>query len=237
MAIGKDFSKLLDIVGYKFTDVSRLETALTHVSYANELKAKGTAYKSNERLEFLGDAVLQIVISDVLYQSFDKCNEGTLTKMRQYLVCQKTLAKIADKLSLGDYINVGTSEEDSGIRRRPRILANTMEAIVAAVYLDAKATGGDYVTPILNLFGDEIKNAASVQWGDYKSLLQMLVEKSGNDILEYVTEETDGPEHDKVFTVVAKINSNEVGRGTAKRLKDAQMRAAAVALSLFGINL
>ena len=181
--------------------------------------------------------MLQIVISDLLYHNFDKCNEGTLTKMRQYLVCQKTLAKIAEWLSLGDYINAGAGEEENGLRTRPRILANTTEAVVAAIYLDATASGKDYVAPILSLFGDEINNAATVQWGDYKSLLQMLVEKSGEDTLEYVTEETDGPEHDKVFTVVAKINSNEVGRGTAKRLKDAQMKAARTALSLFGINL
>ena len=237
MAIGRDLQGLIGILGYKFSDISYLETALTHVSYANELKARGIEYKSNERLEFLGDAVLQIVISDLLYHNFDKCNEGTLTKMRQYLVCQKTLAKIASGLSLGDYINAGSGEEENGLRTRPRILANTTEAVVAAIYLDATASGKDYVAPILSLFGDEINNAATVQWGDYKSLLQMLVEKSGEDTLEYVTEETDGPEHDKVFTVVAKINSNEVGRGTAKRLKDAQMKAARTALSLFGINL
>ena len=237
MAIGKDFTELLNRIGYHFSDISYLETALTHVSYSNELRARGVEYKSNERLEFLGDAVLQIVISDVLYHNFDKCNEGTLTKMRQYLVCQKTLAKIAERFSLGDYINIASAEEGSGLRRRPRILANTAEALVAAIYLDALASSRDYTAPVLSLFGDEIKNAASVQWGDYKSLLQMLVEKSGDDILEYVTEETDGPEHDKVFTVVAKINSNEVGKGTAKRLKDAQMGAAKEALSLFGINL
>ena len=237
MAIGKNISELIIALGYDFSDISYLETALTHISYSNELKLRGTGYKSNERLEFLGDAVLQIVISDLLYRTFDKCNEGTLTKMRQYLVCQKTLAKIAAGLSLGDYINIGTSEEDSGLRSRPRILANTVEAVVAAIYLDSKITGADYYEPISRMFADELNNAASVQWGDYKSLLQMLVEKSGDDILEYITEETEGPEHDKVFTVVAKINNNEVGRGSAKRLKDAQMRAAAVALSLFGINL
>ena len=218
MAIGKDISVLVKNIGYSFSDISYLDTALTHVSYSNELKAKGIEYKSNERLEFLGDAVLQIVISDILYRNFNKCNEGTLTKMRQYLVCQKTLAKIADKFSLGDYLNVGSGEEDNGLRHRPRILANTTEALVAAIYLDAKESGGDYLTPILGLFGDEINNAASVQWGDYKSLLQMLVEKSGDDTLEYVTEETDGPEHDKVFTVVAyssrtsaRISSSELG--------------------------
>lgn len=237
MAIGKDFMGLSAAIGYEFCDFSYLETALTHVSYSNELRARGVSYKSNERLEFLGDAVLQIVISDILYESYDKCNEGTLTKMRQYLVCQKTLAKLAQKYSLGEYLNIGSGEEDSGLRSRPRILANAIEALVAAIYLDAKASGRDYVEPILSLFGDEITNAASVQWGDYKSLLQMLVEKSGDDILEYVTEETEGPEHDKVFTVVARINNNEVGRGSAKRLKDAQMKAAGKALSLFGINL
>ena len=179
---------------------------------------------------------MQIVISELLYDSYSKCNEGTLTKMRQYLVCQKTLARLAERYSLGEYLNVGAAEEENGLRERPRILANAAEALVGAIYLDANLSGRDFKAPILSLFGDEIAKAATVQWGDYKTLLQMLVEKSGGDILEYVTEQEEGPEHDKRFSVVAKINGNEVGRGSAKRLKDAQMQAAAGALSLFGIN-
>lgn len=237
MAIGKDFSALLNSIGYIFSDLTNLEMALTHISYSNEFKSKGTAYKSNERLEFLGDAVLQIVISEMLFDHFPKANEGILTKMRQYLVCQKTLAKIANQINLGEYINIGTGEEETGLRSRPRILANTLEALIAAIYLDANAFNKDYREPIICLFEDELQIASTMQWGDYKSLLQSVVEKSGNNILEYCIEDAFGPDHNKSFTVVAKINNNEVGRGTALRLKDAQMKAAKAALSLLGINL
>ena len=237
MAIGADFAKLQEKIKYEFINLTNLEAAMTHTSYANEMRSKGVAYKSNERLEFLGDAVLQIVISDYLYKNFAKYNEGVLTKMRQYLVCQKTLSKIAAEINLGVHLNVGTGEESSGVRKRPRILANALEALIAAIYVDAKEHSRDYVSSIVSMFEAEIKNAESMQWGDYKTLLQTLVEKSGGDTLEYVVEDESGPEHAKCFTVVAKISGNEVGRGTAPRLKDAQMNAAKMALSLFGIVL
>lgn len=236
MAIGRDFSELENALGYSFKDISLIETALTHTSYANELKSKGISYKSNERLEFLGDAVLQIVISDLLYENFSKYDEGTLTKMRQHLVCQKTLAKIAAEINLPGYLNVGSGEEATGCRTRPRIMANAIEAVIAAIYKDAIASGEDYKLPIIKLFSGKIEEAENMQKGDYKSILQKLVEKSGEDTLEYITEEEIGPEHDKTFTVVAKINSNVVGKGSAGRLKDAQMAAAKMALSLFGIE-
>lgn len=235
MGIGKDFLELQEKIGYHFDDLKYLEVALTHTSYANEQRAKGLTYEANERLEFLGDAVLQIVISDMLYSRFDKYAEGSLTRMRQYLVCQKTLAKIAEKYSLGDYINVGSGEEKNFCRRRPRILANTLEAFVGAVYLDATKYEKNYVVAVLDMFEDEIKNAQIAEAGDSKTLLQILVEQSGSDdILEYVIKDTSGPEHDKRFTVVAKINNNEVGIGSAAALKDAEMLAAKEALRLFG---
>ena len=236
MAIGRDFSRLEGILGYTFKNSSLIETALTHTSYTNEFKSKGINYKSNERLEFLGDAVLQIVISELLYNNFEKYDEGTLTKMRQHLVCQKTLAKIAAEINLSEYLNVGSGEEGTGCRNRPRIMANALEAVIGAIYKDATTNKAEYKTPILRLFYGEIEEAENMQKGDYKSILQKLVEKSGDDTLEYITEEEIGPDHDKSFTVVAKINSNVVGKGTAQRLKDAQMEAAKMALSLFGIE-
>lgn len=237
MGIGKDFLELQDKIGYYFDDLKYLEVALTHTSYTNEQKTRGLIYQSNERLEFLGDAVLQIAISDMLYSKFDSYGEGSLTKMRQYLVCQKTLAKIAERYSLGTYINVGSGEERNLCRKRPRILANTLEALVGAIYLDAKLYAKEYLSVILAIFQDEIKNAQLAEAGDSKTLLQILVEQSGKgDILEYVIKSTSGPEHNKQFTVVAMLNNTEVGTGTAQVLKDAEMLAAKQALSLFGFS-
>ena len=136
MAIGKDLFLLYDVIGYKFRDVAYLENALTHSSFANERKSKGISYPSNERLEFLGDAVLQITISEYLYKQFKKYSEGTLTKIRQYLVCEKTLAAVAREIDLGQYLHVGRGEELTDCRNRPKVLADTLEALVGAIYLD-----------------------------------------------------------------------------------------------------
>ena len=129
MALGKDVLELQEKISYKFNDVSYLDAALTHSSYTNEMRAKGMKAESNERLEFLGDAVLQLVISEHIFKNYSKHREGALTKMRQQLVCEKTLAKIAKKLSLGEYINLGNGEEIGDLRSRPKILADALEAL------------------------------------------------------------------------------------------------------------
>ncbi len=237
MAIGKEFFELQEKIGYKFSDIKYLETALTHSSYANDQRNKGHSFPSNERLEFLGDAVLQIVISKYLYDNFKNDAEGTLTKMRQYLVCEKILSKIAAEINLGDYINLGKSEEMNACRTRPKILADALEALFAAVYIDSSANESVYSEIILNLFSKEIINASENQKGDYKTLLQQLVEKDGASTLEYIVTGESGPEHDKTFTVIAKVNNNIVGTGSSKSKKDAEMKAAKVALSLFGVTL
>ena len=236
MAIGKEIFELEEKLGYKFSDIKYLETALTHSSYSNEQKSKGIALNSNERLEFLGDSVLEIVVSEYLYENCKKKSEGTLTKMRQHLVCEKTLAKIAAEIDLGDYINLGRGEEMTDCRKRPKVLADALEAVFAAVYLDACECGGDFRAVILNLIRDEIDNATFMKRGDYKTRLQELVEKDGSAILEYVVTEETGPEHDKTFTVEAKVNNNVVGKGVSKSKKDAEMQAAKIALELFGVS-
>lgn len=235
MAIGKEFSGLEKIIGYKFNDYAKLQTALTHSSYSNELRGRGLNLPSNERLEFLGDAVLEITISEYLYSNYKELDEGTLTKMRQHLVCEKTLSKIAAEIELGEYINLGRGEEMIDCRRRPKVLADALEAVFAAVYLDASECGGDFRAVILNLIRDEIENAIFMKHGDYKTRLQELVEKDGSAILEYVVTEESGPEHDKTFTVEAKVNNNVVGKGVSKSKKDAEMCAAKMALELFGV--
>ena len=153
MAIGKNIFELSDKIGYRFNDIKLLECALTHSSYTNEQRTRGINLPSNERLEFLGDAVLEIVISEYLYSNFKKYREGALTKMRQQLVCEKTLSKIAAEIDLGDYINLGNGEEQTGCRRRPKILADALEALIASVYLDSINIGTDtYREIIINLF-------------------------------------------------------------------------------------
>ena len=234
MAIGREIVHLQEKIEYTFSDINFLQTALTHSSYSNELKSQGMAYDSNERLEFLGDAVLEIVISEYLFENYKKHGEGALTKMRQYLVCEKTLARIASNINLGDYLNVGRGEENTGCRNRPKVLADALEALIAAVYLDS-CDRKVCSRVILALFEGEIKESAVMQNGDYKTMLQQLVERDGNSILEYRVTDECGPEHDKTFTVVATVNNNIVGTGVSKSKKAAEMQAARIALELFGV--
>ena len=237
MALGRDVLELQGKIGYSFQDTSYLDVALTHSSFTNEMRTKGIKADSNERLEFLGDAVLQLVISQHLYNSFSKYREGALTKMRQQLVCEKSLAKIATTIDLGSFINLGNGEEATDCRKRPKILADALEALIAAVYLDSVAKQSEeYKTVILSLFEDEIE-ASSKQKTDAKTKLQQLAEQDGSAILEYKTILEEGPEHNKRFTVAAYINNNEVGRGRGRTKKLAEMQAAKMALKLFGVSI
>ena len=235
MAIGKDALEVQNLIKYSFSDISLLDSALTHSSYTYEMKTKGMKANSNERLEFLGDAVLELVISEYLYSNFSNYREGALTKMRQTLVCEKTLASIAEDIRLGDYLNLGTGEENTECRKRPKVLADALEALIGAVYLDSvNKVGEPYKETVLGLFRDYIYDS-TVQKTDCKTLLQQLAEQDGAALLEYKLIFEEGPEHDKSFTVAAYINNNEVGRGAAKTKKAAEMEAARVALRLFGV--
>lgn len=237
MSIGKSLIELYDVIGYVFSDVTYLENAMTHSSYANELRSRGISYPSNERLEFLGDAVLEIVISEYLYTNYKYKSEGTLTKMRQYLVCEKTLASIANKYRIGEYINVGRGEELTDCRKRPKVLADALEALIGAIYLDSdRFSKPGAREAVLRLFDQEIANCPDMQNKDFKTLLQQLIEKDGSATLEYVVISEVGPEHDKLFTIEARVNNNAVGEGRATTKKDAEQRAAKKALLLFGIS-
>ena len=138
MAQGKDMRLLERAIDYEFNNKEYLICALTHSSYANEQRSRGISQESNERLEFLGDAVLDTIISEHLFDTFRQRREGSLTKMRQALVCEENLAKIAAELKIGDYLSIGHGEEITDCRNRPKVLADAFEAIVAAIYLDAK---------------------------------------------------------------------------------------------------
>lgn len=235
MGIGKNIFDLESKLGYKFRDVSYLERALTHLSYANEQRLKGINLLPNERLEFLGDAVIQIIVSEYLFDNYKKHREGALTKMRQRIVCEKTLAKIAAELKLGDYINLGHGEELTNCRERPKILADTLEAVIAAIYLDSKCDSQDTVRCIVLKLFNSVLNSDSATRPDYKTMLQQLAEQDGSSILEYVITDETGPDHNKIFTVAAMINNNKVGEGRGRSKRQAEMQAAKMALKLFGL--
>ena len=237
MAIGRDVLELCSVIEYEFLDVTRLECAVTHASYTNEQRVKGIKAGSNERLEFLGDAVLQIVISEYLYSNFKKFREGALTKMRQRLVCEKTLAAAAERICLGEYLNVGHGEENNDCRRRPKVLADALEALIGAVYLDSLERGTeDYRRVVLSLLREPLSENVGSS-ADYKTMLQQLAEQDGSAVLEYRVSAVSGPDHERIFTVEAYINNNKVGEGTAATKKDAEMLAARQALGLFGVAL
>ena len=236
MGIGRDFIDLMRDIGYDFNDVTFLETALTHSSYTNEMKQKGFRAESNEALEFLGDAVLEIVISEYLFDRYSKRGEGALSKLRQTIVCESTLSKIASRIKLGEYLHIGSAEENLDLRKRKKVLADALEALIAAVYLDDRtnAHGALYRAVIICLFEKEIDNILKSGNRDYKTLLQQFVEKNGDALLRYEIEES-GPEHDKTFIATAYINNNKVGDGKGSTKRAAEMQSAKVALRLFGI--
>ena len=236
MGIGKDFGDLMHDIGYNFIDATFLQTALTHSSYTNEMRQRGFRAESNEALEFLGDAVLEIVVSEYLFDRYAKHGEGALSKLRQTIVCENTLAKIASRINLGVYLNVGSAEENLDLRKRKKILADALEALIAAVYLDDRtnAHGNLYRAVVVCLFEKEINSIVKSGNKDYKTSLQQFVEKNGDALLRYDIEES-GPEHEKTFIATAYINNNKVGDGKGSTKRAAEMQAAKVALRLFGI--
>ena len=236
MAIGKSFDELERKLKYVFSNPKYLENALTHSSYSNEYKSRGLSLPSNERLEFLGDAVLQIAISEYLYDNFKSYGEGRLTRMRQVLVCEKTLARIARSINLGDYIHLGRGEEND-CRTRPKVLADTLEAVLGAIFIDDRENNKEkYKSVIASLFENEISKSEALGTQDCKTMLQQFIEQDGSATLEYEVIDESGPEHQKVFTVVAKVNNNVVGKGVAHSKKDSEMQAAKDALLLFGFK-
>ena len=236
MGIGCEFTDLMKRINYDFIDIQLLQTALTHSSYTNEMRVKGFRAESNESLEFLGDAVLQIVISEYLFDKYSKQGEGALTRLRQNIVCEATLSKIASELQLGKYLNIGTGEENLDLRNGPKVLADALEALIAAVYMDDRtySTGNKYRAVILCLFEREISDIIKNGHTDYKTLLQNFVEKNTGAILRYVIRES-GPAHEKKFYAEALINNNRVGAGEGSTKRFAEMQAAKEALQLFGI--
>ena len=222
----QQFKELQKKLGYRFKNPDLLKTALTHSSYANENKKKGAG--NNERLEFLGDSVLGMTVAAMIFNGKPNMPEGQMTRLRSELVCEKSLASLAATLGLGKCLLLGHGEERSGGRERPSILADAVEAIIAAIYME----GGfkpverfvvQYLGPRAQL--PEFENT------DYKTSLQELIqEKPGQSLSYHVTDEH-GPDHLKLYTVEVRLNGGLIGTGAGRSKKDAEQEAARAALA------
>lgn len=217
-------------LNYHFKDVSLLENALTHSSYANEKKG----LTSNERLEFLGDSVLSIIVSDYLYKRYS-VPEGKLTKLRASLVCEKTLCRFSRTLNMGDYLKLGKGERQNGGSDRDSLLADAFEAVLAAIYLDGGMEPAR--AHVMRFVEDELKHMEHENFKDYKTELQEIIQRNPEEELTYVLIGETGPDHEKMFTVEVHLNSNVIGVGTGHSKKAAEQNAACKALALMGISI
>ncbi len=215
-------------IGYTFKNKKLLQIALTHSSYANESKEN---LQYNERQEFLGDAVLSIVVSDFLFNNYS-LTEGDLTKLRAAIVCEKSLHIFAEEIGLGKYLKLGKGEENTGGRTRPSILADALEALIAAIYLDSSVEEArKFILPFVER---SLVRESKPAFVDYKTILQEIIQKNPEEHLRYVLVDEEGPDHDKTFTVQVHLNSNVIGSGVGRSKKTAEQMAAKEALELMG---
>ena len=212
-------------LGYTFRDKSLLRNALTHSSYANEMYHESLL--SNERLEFLGDSVLGMLVAEYLYRNFPNRPEGELTRMRADMVCETTLAGAANRIGLGNHLLLGHGEEQGGGRSRDSILADAMESVIAACFLDG---GLDAALQVVRTFILVEVPVTKLHNADYKTELQELVQREPNRTLVYRMAEESGPDHDKTFTFEVLLNGAVVGRGEGHSKKEAEQMAARAAL-------
>lgn len=219
------------IKNYKFQSPALLSNALCHSSYANENRHKG--YKSNERLEFLGDAVLGFISADYIYNKYSDLPEGEMTKLRASIVCEQSLYEFAEEIGLSGLIMMGRGEISGGGNRRPSVLADAVEAVLAAIYLDGGIEPAkDFILDFIIRKADVItKSHITV---DYKTRLQEIVQKNHQETLSYVVVDEKGPDHDKWFVIEVHLNSNPIASGEGKSKKQAEQAAAKAALELMG---
>ena len=208
-------------IGYRFKNISLLQNALTHSSYANE--RWHNSLMSNERLEFLGDSILGMVVAEYLYQSFPNRPEGELTRMRADMVCEKTLASVAARIGLGRHLMLGNGEEQGGGRSRDSILADAVESVIAASFLDG---GMDAAKQFIQKFILVEVPVKQMHNADYKTALQELVQQKKNQVLTYRLVKESGPDHDKKFDVEVFLNGKSVGFGSGSSKKRAEQDAA-----------
>lgn len=219
--------KLADSLGVKFRDIGWLDLALTHTSYANEAYGRKSLL-NNERLEFLGDAVLEIAVSTYLFDRFPRKTEGELTKLRAATVCEETLSKRAKELGFGNYILLGRGESMSGGKERPSTLEDAFEAVIGAIYKDQGWEAAQvYVLRQLKGELDLLEHGKRAQ--DFKTTLQELVQQHESTI-SYVLLKADGPDHAKVFEFAVEIDGKVMGIGTGHSKKAAEQQAACMAL-------
>ena len=212
-------------IGYRFQNITLLQNALTHSSYANE--RWHNSLLSNERLEFLGDSILGMVVAEHLYKQFPDRPEGELTKMRADMGCETSLAAIAEKIGLGQHLLLGHGEDRLGGRSRASILADAVESVIAASFLDGGMAAAEGFIRRFVLTNVPVKR---MQNTDYKTALQELVQQKKNQTLTYVLAGEAGPDHDQVFTVDVLLNDQRVGSGTGSSKKRAEQAAAQSAL-------
>jgi len=219
-------------LGYTFKNKSLLLNALTHSSYANEAR---NGITSNERLEFLGDSVLSIIVSEFLYTKFPDIPEGELTKLRASLVCEKSLCSFSRELELGRFLRLGKGEDKGGGRERVSILADAFEAVLAAMYLD----GGIEISRkhVMRFILKELKHTDDEVFKDFKTALQEIIQRNPEESVSYILIDEEGPDHDKIFTVEVHLNSNVIGTGKGKSKKQAEQMAAKQALHLMGADI
>ncbi len=215
-----DLKQFEENIGYSFNNIEILKNALTHTSYANEQNVK-----SNEKLEFLGDAILEFITSEYLYNNYSNLKEGEMTKVRASVVCEESLYKVAIKLNFSDFLYLGKSEIVSNGKARPAILADSVEAVIAAMYLD----GG--IAPVKNFVINNLKDAIweaskNVGMKDYKTVLQEKLQVHGDVHIEYEIIQESGPDHNKSFTAQVKLNGKVLATGEGKSKKSAEMQAA-----------
>ena len=208
-------------IGYRFKNITLLQNALAHSSYANE--RWHNSLKSNERLEFLGDSILGMVVAEYLYRNFPDRPEGDLTRMRADMVCERSLAQIAEHIDLGKHLLLGNGEEAGGGRKRDSILADAVESIIAACFLDG---GMEPVRAFIDTFVLTDVPVRKLRNADYKTALQELVQQKKNQVLAYALVEESGPDHDKHFVVQVSLNGAAVGTGEGKSKKRAEQAAA-----------
>ncbi len=222
----KNLSILEKNIGYKFKNVDLLKKALTHTSYAYENKVE-----SNEKLEFLGDSILEFLSSKYIYKNYPNLKEGEMTKVRATVVCEESLYKIANKHNFSDFLYVGKSERMHQGNRKAAIMADSVEAVIAAMYFDS---GLETVEKfIIENLKDEIKIASqNVGMKDHKTVLQERLQINGNVDIKYDIIKEDGPDHDKTFTAEVKLNGKVLATGEGKTKKQAEMDAADKALKM-----
>ncbi len=224
------FKEFEEKIGYTFKNKELLHEALAHSSYSNETRE----CHSNERLEFLGDSVLSIIVSEHIYKVCKTLPEGGLSKLRASLVCEKALFEFSKKINLGDFILLGKGEEISGGRERPSIVSDAFEAVIAAVYLD----GGmeEARRYVLSFMPQSFDTKKGNSLDDYKTLLQEIIQSNPEEKVTYNLVKESGPDHDRKFFVEVLLNGSVIGKGNGHSKKAAEQMAAKEALSLMGYN-